>query len=531
VLPGKSWTPEDLLRVLRRRWFVILVPLMLFSAGAYVWARILPEKFRSETVILIVPQRVPESYVRSTVTARIEDRLSSISQQILSRTRLERVIQDFDLYKAERQVRLMEDVVSRMRNEIFVEVVRGDAFKVAFSGDDPRTVMRVTDRLAALFIEENMRDRELVAEGTNQFLEAQLEDAKRRLLDNERRLVEYKRQNSAELPTQVQSNLQAVLNVNMQIQAIVESVNRDRDRKLAAQRQLADLDLPSEQAPPPPVIGPAAPPATGNDTPVGGSLAELLMNAERALQGLELRLTAEHPDVVRQKRYIAELKARLAGLPPVTPTMPDEGNELTIAQLARRNRRAELEAELRNLEKQIATKQAEEERLRALAAEYQARIDAAPRRESELTELTRDYGTLQNIYTDLLGKREDSKIAANLERRQIGEQFKILDPAGLPEKPYSPDRRLINVVGAALGLVFGIGFVSLLEYRDNSFRTQEDVVNVLALPVLAQIPVMKSGADRRAARRRIIGLSTAALVVVAGAVAAWKYGALNALLH
>src|SRR5688572_26949285 len=165
MLPGKKYTPEDILAILRKRVWWVLVPFAVFGAGAAIYSRVLPDLYRSETLILVVPQRVPESYVRSTVTTRIEDRLQSISQQILSRTRLERIIQDFNLYAEERRTGIMEDIVEEMRKDINVQIVKGDAFRVAFVADEARTAMRVTERLASLFIEENLRDREVLAEG------------------------------------------------------------------------------------------------------------------------------------------------------------------------------------------------------------------------------------------------------------------------------------------------------------------------------------------------------------------------------
>ena len=152
MLPGKVYKPEDFLQILRRRIWLLLVPFAIVSAATAVYSRRLPDVFRSDTLILVVPQRVPESYVRSTVTTRIEDRLQSISQQILSRTRLERIIQDFNLYVEQRRVGIMEDIVEQMRRDIIIQVVKGDAFRVSYTGQDPRTVMKVTDRLSSLFI-------------------------------------------------------------------------------------------------------------------------------------------------------------------------------------------------------------------------------------------------------------------------------------------------------------------------------------------------------------------------------------------
>src|SRR5499426_9752 len=185
MLPGKTYNPEDLVRIIKDRIWVLLVPFAIISAATALVVHTLPDRYRSETVILVVPQRVPEEYVRSTVTTRIEDRLQSLVQQILSRTRLERIVRDFDLYAKERKTGIMEDVIERMRRDIGVEVLRGDSFRITYMGDNPRTVMQVTERLASLFIEENLRDREVLAEDTNQFLEAQLEDARHRLLEQE----------------------------------------------------------------------------------------------------------------------------------------------------------------------------------------------------------------------------------------------------------------------------------------------------------------------------------------------------------
>ena len=171
MIPGKQYTPEILLDVLSRRKWLIVIPTVTLALATAVVTYYLPNKYQSDTLILVVPQRVPESYVRSTVTTRIETRLQSISQQILSRTRLERIIQDFNLYADRRKTDIMEDIVEAMRKDIKVDIVKGDAFRVTFTGDDPRTTMRVTERLASFFIDESLRDREVLADGTNQFLE------------------------------------------------------------------------------------------------------------------------------------------------------------------------------------------------------------------------------------------------------------------------------------------------------------------------------------------------------------------------
>jgi len=277
MLPGKVYKPEDVLQVLKSRIWVLLLPFAMIAACTAVWVRHLPDQYRSETVILVVPQRVPESYVRSTVTTRIEDRLQSLVQQILSRTRLERIVKDLDLYAKERQTGIMEDVIEQMRRDIGVQVLRGDSFRISYIGDNPRMVMRVTERLASLFIEENLRDREVLAEDTNQFLEAQLEDARRRLLEQEKKVESYRRAYAGQLPSQLESNLQVLKSGESQSAAIADSLDRDRERHLLLERQLADFEQQPEE--------PSAPPASGVLTP-----PQQLAKLKDSLQAMQLRL-------------------------------------------------------------------------------------------------------------------------------------------------------------------------------------------------------------------------------------------------
>jgi polysaccharide chain length determinant protein (PEP-CTERM system associated) len=515
MLPGKKYTPEDILLILRRRFWLLVVPFALVAATTAVVARRLPNLYRSETVILVVPQRVPENYVKSTVTTRIEDRLNSISQQILSRTRLERVIQEFNLYEQERRSAIMEDIVERMRtSEIHVQVVRGDAFRVSYIGREPRTVMKVTERLASLFIDENLRDREVLAEGTNQFLEAQLEDSRRRLIEQEKKLEAYRRQHAGELPEQLDSNLQAVQNTQFQLQSLMESLNRDRDRRLNLERQLEDASTPL----PEPVQAVSAPP---NDAQEPRTAAAQLEQAQGQLRSLEMRLKPEHPDIGIMRRRIRDLEQKAEAEALKSPLTPGP----SPAAIARQQRAAALRGEIEQLDRQIAQKIDEEKRLRALSGTYQARAEAAPTRETELVELTRDYTTLQAMYTNLLGKREESRIAANLERRQIGETFKLLDPARVPERPFSPNRELITLSGMLAGLVLGLGWVALLEYRDSTLRTDDEVMRVLAVPVLAVVPLMQSDAERRRVfrRRLMVGVGLGSTVTACLAVLAYTF--------
>jgi polysaccharide chain length determinant protein (PEP-CTERM system associated) len=479
----------------------------------------LPNFYRSQALILIVPQRVPETYVRSTVTTRIEDQLNSISQQILSRTQLERIVQDFNLYADRRRTEIMEDIVDRMRADIRVDVVKGDAFTVSFTAGDPRTAMRVTERLASLFIDESLKDRELLAEGTNQFLESQLADARRQLIDNEKKLEDYRRRHDGELPTQLDANVSGMHNTQMQLQSLRDSINRDRDRRLVLERAIADASLETSSASTPSPV----PRAGAREEPAAGATAEdRLREAEAILQAMQLRLTPEHPDVIRMKRTIADLEKKAIAEAASRP-VSDSPRPVDPTEAMRHNRLNESKAELENLDHQIAVKLADEKKLQDVQAMYQKRIEATPTREAELTELMRDYDTLTQSYRSLLSKKEDSQITANLERRQIGEQFKLVDPARLPERPFSPNRQRLYLIELVAALAAGFGLAALLEYLDRGLRSEEDVKLALNLMVLATIPVLED-ARQSNRRRHLVALSLAvgAAMVAGVAVVAWR---------
>ncbi|MFA5911509.1 MAG: GNVR domain-containing protein [Vicinamibacterales bacterium] len=514
MLPGRKYSPEDITAIAwRNKWLIVSFVSVLTTAAILLSLR-LPDLYRSQTLILVVPQRVPESYVRSTVTTRIEDRLRSIKQEILSRSRLERIINDFGLYTDQLATRPMEQIVEEMRANVDVQTVRDDAFEVSFVAQSPRTAMIVTDRLASMVIEENLRDRGVQADGTNQFLESQLDGARRRLVDHEQKLEAYRKRNAGELPSQLQGNLQVIESTQTQIQNLSESINRDRDRRLLVERSLAEA---SESNAPPGTMarGPGGMAPTDEVRAV-----DQLDTARTELRQLMLRLKPQHPDVVAKARTIAELEAKVveAGSAGASGAAP---GPVTGADLIRRSRGRQIQAELDKLDDQIKAKEADMQALRQTMSDYQRRVEAVPGHESELTGLMRDYDTLQKIYADLLAKKENSQISANLERQQVGEQFKVLDPARLPEEPFSPNRVRLALIAAALGLFLALGLTGIIEYRDMTLRTEDEIVRTLVLPVIAAIPIMTAISDLHRQRRNRLILTVVTVTTVAGATAAW----------
>ena len=511
MLPGRQYTPEELLRLLWFRRWIVIVFAIFTTLGAVALSMQIKNTYRSETLILVIPQRVPETYVKTTMTMRIEDRLRSIQEEILSRTRLEKVIDDFNLYPELRAERPMEEVVAIMKTQIDVDTVRDDAFKVAFTAGSPRTAMIVADRLAGMFIEENARARVDSARDTDTFLESQLEDARRRLEEHENKLKLFRERYSGELPGQLEANLNTIRASQQQIQSLNESIDRDRDRRLVLEKQIADalngtVDLPAAEA--------------RTETTL-----DQLEKAKSELRALESRLKAGHPDLTAKQRQVASLEKQVqdeaaAGLDTpaaARPASPD---------VVRKARARPHQLELDKVDRQIAQKQLEIDRLKGVVADYQRRVDSVPGHESEQTSLMRDYDTLKLVYSNLLAKKEDSKISASLEKQQVGEQFKILDPARLPERPFSPNRLRITLIGFGVGLTLGLALAGFLEYRDTSLRTEDEIVKMLVLPVVAAIPVMTSIGERRRHRRNLFLTGIASLIFVAGALVGmlWRMG-------
>jgi polysaccharide chain length determinant protein (PEP-CTERM system associated) len=532
MIPGKRYTPEVVLQAIWRRKWLVLVPFVLITVTTVAVTQRVPNRFRSEALIMVVPQQIPESYVQPTVRVRLEDRLASFNQQILSRTRLEQIVREFDLYPSERKTQLMEDVVERMRTEdIGVQTPgpgarQGSAptFRISYSGREPRTVMRVAERLASLFIEESLRDRSALAEGTNQFLETELQEARNRLIEQEKRLEAYRQQHAGELPSQLTTNMQAIQNIQMQLQSLAQSITQDKDR-----RQMVDRLLAEAEALPPIAATPVAPSPGQPEADPSVPVAQQLEDARAQLRALEIRLKPTHPDLARMKRVIARLEQKAEADALEQPLSPGAVASVRAnpQELQRQARIRDLTAERDALPRRIAAKEAQEGKLRESLASYQSRIAAVPARETELVELTRDYETLRQIYTGLLTKSENARASTNLERRQIGEQFRLLEPARLPERPISPNRPQIYTMGALGGLALGLGLALLLDYRDRTLRTEADLIGAFGLPVLALVPTM-AGANGQQRRRRTVRVAVAAGLVAVSVslvlVVVWRLG-------
>ncbi|MBI2875814.1 MAG: hypothetical protein HYY20_02910, partial [Candidatus Tectomicrobia bacterium] len=472
---------EDYVKVAwRRKWFILL-PFVLISAGVALWANLQPDIYRSSTLILVEPQRVPADYVKPTVASSIEERLSTISQQIMSRTRLQRIIDDFHLYPAARGAKAPEEIIEIMRQDIELQVKGKNSFAISYQGQEPRMVMMVANQLASFFIEENLRVREQQAEGTREFLESQLKQLREKLMEQERAVQAYKEHYMGELPSQQDANLRMVDQLQLQLQGNQETLRGVEERKFLVERQLAGQEPYNVNVLVTPGKEPgAAPKVMGPHKP---TRLEVLKSQ---LAVLRSTYSDKYPDVLQLQREIADEERRLAAVPLEEPlaegTEGGAGEKTEKRTVTPNPYHLQLTQQLSTLKAEIRTLHLEADRLRQQISVYRAKVETAPRREQELTILTRDYDTTRRSYQALLNKRMNAQVAENLERRQKGEQFRVLDPANFPEKPFQPNRPRLILMGVLMGLGAGLGLAFLREYLDRSLRDVDELKEYTQLP-------------------------------------------------
>jgi polysaccharide chain length determinant protein (PEP-CTERM system associated) len=489
----------------RRKWVAIAV----FAAPVAVLIGLvtsLPNIYRAAATVLVERQQVPESFVRPTVTGEIETRLQTISQEIFSRSSLEGLITRFNLYPRQRERLSPEALVARMRNDIILTVKSDSgtaggpkmvAFTVSYRGGDPSTVADVTNTLAALFIEENLRVRARQATGIAEFLRHQLEETTQELDLQEARVSEYNRRNMGELPQQMSANLAAIEQLSTQLR-----LNNDRQtlalaRREALERQLADAET-----------GPLAHAAPGApDTP---SLR--LTRLQQELRELRTQYTEIYPEVVRVKTEIAVLERELAVKKP-------DGAATAVSVAAQDPAARRLRGALTELEAETKALKKDEQRLQAAIARYQKRVDNSPQREQEFQELSRNYQTTKDHYQSLLKRYQEAQLAEDMEQRRKGEQFKIVDRAIVSDRPAAPNRARFLLTGLILALGLAAAAVVVAEQLDTSFHTVDELRTFTRVPVFVSIPSMMTRHDSALRRRRFqiaVALGLLALGALSG---------------
>lgn len=450
------------IRIKDKRWIVIGCLLVGWAAGtALGW--FLPAKYRSETVILIEQQKVPEHYVEPNVSADLQQRLQNISQRILSRTRLLKLIDKFGLYGAHSATQDPDALVEHMRKDITIELTKAEghpnelsAFKVSYSAGSPQLAKNVTSDLTSFFIDEDLHNRQQLSEDTTSFLSSQLDEARKSLTQQEEKVREFRSRYLGELPEQLQGNLQILGALQAQLQSATDALTQAEQKSLYLRTQLDQHET-------------SLPGGKGTVVVSGMTLDQQLEALQSQLTDLSGRYTPRHPDILRLKEQIARLEAEKAQRHANAPsyvTSDDPANSkgaAAAAAVTEGSLPTQLSGELTANTYEIANQKAKIKRLEEQIQQYQGRLNLTPALEQQAAAVTRDYEQSRTYYDSLLAKKLQSEMSTNLERRREGEQFIMLDPPQLPQQPYFPNRVLLTLGGLGAGLVIGLGIVLLLE--------------------------------------------------------------------
>lgn len=487
----RELTPADYIAMLRRRWVLIVVLTVIGPPLAYGVSRLLPSRYKSQTLVLVQPPTVSSKIVEPVDTIDISQRLASMQQQILSRTRLEPIIRQFGLYPQDINRVSMDVLVGRLQNSVEVTPVQPMAetrtnnlpgFFVNVTLNDARLAQQVCTAVTSMFIEENLRVSQQRSEITTDFLSQQLEEAKKKLDDQDGKLAAFKSRYIGSLPDEEQTNLNLLTGLTSQLDAATQALARAQQDKSFAESLLTQ-QIGAWQAS---QSGTIASPDT---------LEQQLAALQTQLTSLQARYTDDYPDVIKTKNDVALLQKKIAeNGSQKTPADPNK----VKAGLVEPVQITQLRAQIHSYEQLIAEKSKEQERIKEQIKVYQDRVQSTPVVEEQYKELTRGYQTALDSYNGLLKKRTDAMMAKELQQEQAGEQFLVLDPANLPTTPSFPNRPLFALGGLGGGLGLGLGLAFLLEMRDTSMRTERDVEFALRLPVLAMVPAIEPVSSKKA---------------------------------
>ncbi|RMH05973.1 MAG: hypothetical protein D6704_08360 [Nitrospirae bacterium] len=467
---------------IRRKWLILSIAVLSTAiAGTYAWIK--KDLYRSSTVILVEQQTIPEKYV-SSVVDDVASRVSTITQQVLSRTSLVKVIEEFGLFRDLIEKKGYEPAILMMRDRIRVETKgnrgRIEAFTISFAHEDPTTAMKVTSKLASQYIEENLKLREQFVEGASEFLESELQAAREELQAKERTLSEFKKRYMGELPSQLESNLRALDRLQEEKTSTQESINTLTNRLMLIEKAIHEYETSGAVS--------ADAEITGGGEKSGRPPADpqiaLLKQLEQDLIRLSAEYTDAYPDVIVLKKQIKQLKAELAEKYAVSEDEVSQPESIRIFDPYLKGLlqdRDELKLQIAALEQRMQT-------ITKAMEELQGRVERTAAREQELLSLERDYASMQKNYQSLLAKRLNARISENLEKRQKGERFRILDPANLPTTPEGPNRWMIVLGGLVVGCALGYGVAFGLDQWNPTFRRSEEAEVSLGFPILATIP-------------------------------------------
>lgn len=480
---------EDVKRILRRLWWVLAITIASGGTIAAIAARVLPKKYTSQTLILVQEPGVPSDIVRPVVTEDLNHRLASMQEQILSRTRLEPIIEKLGLFPELRGTAHGEEAVELLRTSIAITPLASmpgtqhqglPGFFVEVTFSEPRVAQQICTNITSMFMEQNSRALEIDVTRTTSFLQQQLDEAKGKLDEQDAKLAQFKRNNLGTLPEEGQANLSLLNGMNSQFEGNTQALSRAQQDKAFTESQLNEQIASWEAS----QNGPGANPET---------LEKQLSSLQDQLAVMQSRYTAEHPDVIKLKSAIEEVKKRMEEVPKATTQRSGGAQAPKIEPAQIQQLRASLRQDEVNIE-ELSKRQAQ---IQKQITVLQGRVEKSPIVEQQLKELTRNHQSALEFYNDLLKKLNNSAMASDLQQQQQGEQFRVLDPPSLPKDPSFPKKLNFMTGGLGGGFVLGMGILGLILITDQSIYTERDVELCLKLPVLGLIPDLGAAASAR----------------------------------
>lgn len=501
MIENRELTMDDYLAMLRRRLKVILIPTLLAPLVGFAVSYALSPKYTSTSLVLVEEQKVPEGYVKPAITQDVSQRVATLEQRALGADQLRPLIDRLQLGKGSRTV---DDVMEDIRTNTSIEPVTAlpltgggkqvrtlhdvPGFKVSYTASSPRQAQEVCGGVTDIMLQENLKDRAQAAQSTTEFLGRQVEEAKRTLDTLDSQLADFKQRYVGQLPGDEDSNLKILMGMNSQLDANTQTLGRAQQDKAYTESLLSQqfAAWKSSQT------------ATNPQ-----NLEQQLATLQSQLITLQGRYTEDYPDVVKTKKDIAELQKKLKEINSAAADAPAATSTSDQASLSEPPEIQQLRLQIHQYQQVITQATRDQLRLQEQIKIYQGRVALSPGVEEQYRKLTRDYDNAQRFYDDKSKQEKDSETQTAMEREQQGEQMQLQNPADLPESPTFPNRLVFAGGGLAGGLALGFGLAMWLELRDQSVRTERDVLAVLELPVLSQVPWVgvetseKSGNSKR----------------------------------
>ena len=524
---SESVNLRQYLPLVRRRLWHFVVPLFLGWLTVWSVSWVLPSVYRSGTLILVAEPTMPKDYVVPNVSGNLQERLQSITQQILSRTRLLHIIDELNLYTEPGRHLTPDDAVERMRKDIEIELVHDrdelTAFNVYYSSHDPHVAQKVTSELPTCSSVKIWRRGNGNPKTPPIFWRANWKGPET-LAEQEAKIREFKDQHPGELPTQLQSNLAILTGVQSQLQNEEDALNTSKHQEAYLQSLMNQYRSLKRSA------------KTGAGAPIAlPALDQELDRLRGQLADLSSHYTEQHPDVRKLKQQIAktqklrdEALASLKSSATPADASPEAAATRDEADLQDMGPMLQIQGQLQSNQVEIANREHSIEGLKAQLNVYQGRLNQEPVREQQLTDLTRGYEQSKANYDELLKKKNGSEMATSMELRQQGEHFRILDPPSLPMKPSFPNRLKLCGIGLVVGVLLGAAVSAGAEVIDDRLFSEKELKEMVPVIVLSEIPNLATAEEKQREFRWIVlgwvAASFAFAVILAGSALSYFRG-------